>query len=99
MREAISVSLSIVLTCGLIPGAGDASNSRDSSYEETSKLSNGWDHTTEIYTREDDVWGEGMAIDPGSLDADETPTRWLSYTFHDGSFEFVGCCGRGAVEL
>jgi hypothetical protein len=90
MREGISVFLVIALTSSLIPGVGEASNARDSSYEETSKLSNGWDHTIEIHTSEDDVWGEGMASDPGSLDADETPTRWLSYTFRNGSFEFVG---------
>jgi hypothetical protein len=101
MREAISVFLSIVLTCGLMPGAAEASNSRGSSYEETSKLSNGWDHTIEIHTSEDedDVWGEGTAIDPGSLDADEMPTRWLSYTFRDGSFEFVGSDDGSPVEV
>lgn len=98
MREGISVFLSIVLTCGLMPGAGEASNSRDP-YEETSKLSNGWNHTIDIYTSEDNVWGEGMASDPDSLDADETPTRWLSYTFHDGTFKFVGSDDGYPVEV
>ena len=75
------------------------SSRHDLVYEETSNLGNGWDYTVRIYANQKDVWGEGTASDPKSLDAEGTPSRWLFYVFYNGSFDVIGSYEGDAVQV
>lgn len=56
------------------------------------QLSNGWIQTYSIYTDDvtREVWGDGYAEDPESVDTTGTAGRWLSYTQYNGEFTFLG---------
>lgn len=112
MRKAIAAFLPVVLVSALVPVGSVAfgatpenvnapPESSDLVCAGTAKLSNDWDHTIQVYANEADeeVWGEGTATDPSSVEAEGTATRWLSYTFDNGHYDFVGSYDGEPVEV
>lgn len=63
-------------------------------------LTNGWIQSYVIYadTATGDVWGDGLAEDPTSIDTSGAPTRWVSYTHFNGVFDVLGSNDGDAVR-
>lgn len=56
-------------------------------------------HTLDVHVESTgEVWGEGYAEDPTTLDPTGAPTKWFSYSWENGVFDFVGADGTAQLR-